>query len=306
MEKVLELINVCKKFNNAYVLENVNFSIFKNDIFGFLGPNGAGKTTTIRLILDLLKLTYGEILINGSKHNEYNIRKDIGFCLDNDGLYENMSAKDNLEFFDRIYNPNYKRVERINNILEKVKLKDVSNKKVLEFSKGMKKRLGIARALLVNPKILILDEPLLGLDPEGQSLLKNIIKDLSNTITIFFSSHNLNDVESICNRIAILNKKIMICDSIENLKDTKNRKLLIKLNNSKPDILKIYNLLISINGVNNIIIENNFLKIFFSNKVDVNTIISNIMKNNGKIEHIQEKDISLEEIYFNTLEGEKK
>ncbi|APU61849.1 ABC transporter ATP-binding protein [Clostridium botulinum] len=305
MSKALEFKSVYKEFNNNYVLEDVSFTVFKNDIFGFLGPNGAGKTTTIRLVLDLLKATKGEILINECKHTNFNIRKNIGFCLDNDGLYENMSAYDNLEFFDRLYNLNAKRNERINNVLNKVKLNDFSKMKVLEFSKGMKKRLGLARALIINPKFLVLDEPLSGLDPSGQKLLKEIIKDLSKEVTIFFSSHNLNDVEDICNRVAILNKKIIICDEVDKLKNNKGKKITIKVKNGKDIILKNSSFLKNINGINKLSIEDNILEIFYDDKIEFNNIISNIMKCNLNIEDIQQKHTSLQDIYFSLIGGNK-
>lgn len=304
MEKVLEFKNIYKEFNNDYVLEDVSFSVFKNDIFGFLGPNGAGKTTTIRLILDLLTLTKGEILINGCKNNKNNIRKNIGFCLDSDGLYDNMTAYDNLEFFDRIYNSKDGRKKRIDNLLIKVELEDIGNRKVLEFSKGMKKRLGIARALIINPSILILDEPLSGLDPDGQKLFKNIIKDLSNEITIFLSSHNLNDTEDICNRIAILNKKILICDEVENLKNSYEKRLIVKVEDDKNRILECKESIKALEGVMSLILKDNIFEIKYNN-IEFKDILSIIIGFNLQILDIKHVKLSLEDIYFNVTGGEK-
>lgn len=299
MEKILEFKNVYKKFDNKIILENINFSIDEFDIFGFLGPNGAGKTTCIRLILDLLKSTEGDILIFGKKNNINNIRKNIGFCLDNDGLYENMTAYENLEFFDRIYNPKENRSKRIFELLEKVELTNEKNKMVKDFSKGMKKRLGIARALISNPKFLILDEPLSGLDPSGQRLFKNLFKEISKTATIFFSSHNLNDVEDICNKVAIINKKILLNDNIKNMKSSFEQTLIIKVN--EKDVEKIKDIIQDINHVNKICCIKDEIKIYYNKNIEFNYILSKILEKNIKILDIKHVNLSLENIYFNVI-----
>lgn len=215
MESIIEFKNVTKKYDDKTAIEDISFTVSKGDIFGYLGPNGSGKTTSIRLILDLIKLTSGSITVLGSPNNTNAIRKRIGVCLDDEGFYPELTAYDNMEYFDRIFNCKKDRKKRIEEYIELVGLKDDTNEKVGDFSKGMKRRLGIARALLNNPDLLILDEPTNGLDPNGQKLVRDIMMYISNTTTIFLSSHNLDIVEGMCNKIAIINKKLLFCDKTD-------------------------------------------------------------------------------------------
>lgn len=237
MNAIVEFKGLDKQIGNTMVVENINFSIYSNDIFGYLGPNGAGKTTTIRLLLGLLTPTKGEVLVDGRNPNIKDVREKIGFCLDDDGLYNDLTAWDNLEFFDRIYNSRQGRQKRIRDVLEKIELSSVNNKRVWEFSKGMKRRLALGRALISNPILLVLDEPMSGLDPDGQLLFRGIIKNLAQNITIFLSSHNLAEVENICNRVAIINKTILVSDSVENLKSNNSSKMFRVKLKQRPEIM---------------------------------------------------------------------
>lgn len=296
--KVLELKNVRKSFDGKNVIDNISFHVNKNDIFGFLGPNGAGKTTTIRLILDLLKLDQGSILINGEKISN-KTSKLIGVCLDNEGFYENMTCRENLEFFDKIYNNKNGREKRINDIALKMGLENSLDKRVHEFSKGMRKRLGIARAIIHNPEIIILDEPLAGLDPEGQELLKSIIKDLSKRSTIFFSSHNLGDVQDICNKIAILNKSITRFGDISDMLEELKSKLILTLN--KNCTYEELNFILTIEGVTKLDVSNNKVIIEYKDNLDIGDIVVRLKTYNYRILNFEKDLKSIKDVYFESL-----
>lgn len=296
--KVLELIDVSKEFYNKKAVENISFHINKNDIFGFLGPNGAGKTTTIRMILNLLKQDTGTILINGKKADN-RLRNSIGVCLDNEGLYENMTCRQNLEFFDRIYNSKKGRKERIEKLVEKMGLIEDIDKRVAEFSKGMKKRLGIARALINNPEIIILDEPLSGLDPQGQELLKNIIKELSKESTIFFSSHSLSDVQDICNKVGILNTSIVKFGDINELLKKPEKNLILTVNkNCNYEEFKFLN---SITGILQFSINKNEINIEYQDGLDIGKVTAKLNSMDYEILNIEKKSKTIKDIYFESL-----
>ncbi len=300
--KVLELINVSKTFSNKKAVENVSFYINKNDIFGFLGPNGAGKTTTIRLILNLLKLDSGNIFINGKPSDSKNIRRRIGICLENEGLYENLTCKENLEFYDRIYNSKINREERIKKLADKVGLIEI-NKKVFEFSKGMKKRLGIAIAMVNNPEIIILDEPLTGLDPEGQELIKEVLKKLSQESTIFFSSHNLNDVEDICNKIAIINTSIVKFGDTLELLNNVNKKLIIDLD--KECTYKDLEVLDCIDNIQKSTINQNIITLEYKKDLEIGVIVSKLNNMGYRVLNTEKKLNTIKDIYFESLKKEE-
>lgn len=219
MEPILEVKNLSKRFKNNKVLDNISMKVFKGDIYGFIGPNGAGKTTTIKCILGLLKHINGKIYICGREileSKEY-IMLNIGAMIDYPSFYTNLSGYKNLLLYANVLNLDGNRVDEV---LDLVKLSENKNRKVCIYSMGMKQRLAIARAFLTKPKIVILDEPTNGLDPGGVKDMRNLIKHLANenNTTFIYCSHILNEVQNLCNRVAIINKgKILVEDSINNL-----------------------------------------------------------------------------------------
>ncbi len=203
---ILKIENLKKNFGNIEAVKNVNLEVYKGDIFGFLGPNGAGKSTTIRMILGLIKPNQGNIKIDG-----LDINKDykkalnrVGTIVETPNFYEYLTGYENLKLQANLYK-NISRID-IKQILKKVGLKERKDNKVSTYSVGMKQRLGLARALLNNPELVILDEPTSGLDPQGQKEIRELIKGLAETedISFFICTHQLNEVEQICNKVAIL------------------------------------------------------------------------------------------------------
>ena len=207
MNTAISLENVKKTLGGREVLKGISFTVERGDIFGYLGPNGAGKTTTIRILLGLLEADSGRLDIMGQDISGSEIRRRIGFALDPDGLYDNMTAEENLEFYARIYGLS-SAGRRIAEVLRAVGLSNRAKDRVGTYSKGMRQRLALARAMTHDPEVLVLDEPTAGVDPTGQIEVRQIMLDVAHhrDKTVFLSSHNLDEVQRICNRIALIDR----------------------------------------------------------------------------------------------------
>lgn len=199
---ILETKNLTKTFGNQKAVDSISLKIKENSIYGLLGPNGAGKSTTLKMITGMIHKTSGQILFEGHKWSRDDL-SDIGALIEMPALYENLSAKENLKVRTLLLGlPD----SRIDEVLEIVNLKDTGKKKSSQFSLGMKQRLGIAIALLNNPKLLILDEPTNGLDPLGIQELRDLIRSFPEKgITVILSSHILAEVEQTADHIGIIN-----------------------------------------------------------------------------------------------------
>ncbi|MDU7650713.1 MAG: lantibiotic protection ABC transporter ATP-binding protein [Anaerococcus vaginalis] len=199
---ILETKNLTKTFGNQKAVDNISLRIKENSIYGLLGPNGAGKSTTLKMITGMIHKTSGEIFFEGHKWSRDDL-SDIGALIEMPALYENLSARENLKVRTLLLGlPD----SRIDEVLEIVSLKDTGKKKSSQFSLGMKQRLGIAIALLNNPKLLILDEPTNGLDPLGIQELRDLIRSFPEKgITVILSSHILAEVEQTADHIGIIN-----------------------------------------------------------------------------------------------------
>jgi len=205
---IISVENLVKKYNGYTALDGLNFSVEAGDIFGFLGPNGAGKTTTIRILTTMIKADSGNVLIDG--HDVFReplaVKRTINALPESSGYYEWMTAREYLEFFSCLYEEKASKQE-IYKLLEVVGFHGKEDHLIRSYSRGMKQRLGIARALVNRPKLLFLDEPTNGLDPKGRRDIHDLLIDLNqkHSTTIFLSTHLLDDVERLCNRIAIIN-----------------------------------------------------------------------------------------------------
>jgi len=219
---MINVENLVKKYDGYTALDGLNFTVEQGDIFGFLGPNGAGKTTTIRILTAIIKADSGNVLIDG--HNIFQepwaIKKIINALPESTGYYEWMTAREYLEFFSHLYEEKTSR-EEVDRLLEIVGLQGKGGHLVRSYSRGMKQRLGIARALINRPKLLFLDEPTNGLDPIGRRDIQDLLIDLNrkHDTTIFLSTHLLDDVERLCNRIAIIHYgKIVKIGEVDRMK----------------------------------------------------------------------------------------
>ncbi|MVZ66483.1 ATP-binding cassette domain-containing protein [Sphingobacterium sp. DK4209] len=207
-ETLIELHSVSKIYGDRKAVDELNLKIFQGEIFGLLGPNGAGKSTTMLMILGLTEASAGNIYVNGLSpyHSAIAVKREIGYLADAVGFYDHMTAHENLAFFASLNQiPRPQVGERVDQLLKLVGLSSVSHKKPSTFSRGMKQRLGIAQALVKRPKILILDEPTLGLDPSGVEELLQLVRDLNALfgITIIISSHQLDQVQKVCHRVGL-------------------------------------------------------------------------------------------------------
>lgn len=209
-EVTIRLDQVKKKLRNREVLTGVSFEVCKGDIFGFLGPNGAGKTTTIRTMMGLYYPDDGTVNVLGGSPDDMKIRQRVGFVLDRDGLYDSMTAEENLLCFLDLYGHKSNK-DDVMKALEAVDLKDHAQDKVGSFSKGMRQRVAIARAIVHDPEVVILDEPTSGVDPTEQINLRKYLVEIAKKHgkTIFLSTHNMDEVQKICNKIAVLNQGII-------------------------------------------------------------------------------------------------
>jgi len=210
MTSAIHIEGVRKTLGYREVLKGISFDVQGGDIFGYLGPNGAGKTTTIRILLGLLRADRGSVSILGQDINDTATRMKIGFALDPDGLYDTMTAAENLEYYAQIYDVK-DAATRIEKVLGLVGMAERAGESVGTFSRGMRQRLSLARAMVHNPEVLILDEPTAGVDPSGQIEIRNILLDIARQEkkTVLFSSHNLDEVQRICNRIALIDRGVI-------------------------------------------------------------------------------------------------
>jgi len=212
---LIDVEGLTRKFGDLLAVDQVTFSVGEGEVFGFLGPNGAGKTTTVRMLTCLISKTGGSARIGeydiGSTSDRPKIRGMIGLVPDNVGLYEELSAYKNLDFYGRYYKVDEaKRGERIEYLLNLLGLWDKRDVAAGTFSKGMKQKLAVARALIHDPRVLFLDEPTANLDPEASKTVRDFILELKKEKkTIFLNTHNLDEAQKICDRIAILNTKLM-------------------------------------------------------------------------------------------------
>ena len=230
-EKLLEIKKLCKSYGKRKIINNLNMTVFKGDVYGFLGANGEGKTTTIRMITSLIRSDSGEILINEKSviKNRDQAIKNIGAMVEAPKFYENLSGYENLKLMAKLIDGTSDK--DIDKLLELVGLKDRGKDKFASYSMGMKQRLGIANALLGNPDLIILDEPTNGLDPYGMRDINELIVSLAKTSnkTFIISSHLLHEMEGICNRVGILHdgklciegdaKKLVSENNVSNLEE---------------------------------------------------------------------------------------
>lgn len=230
MEIILKTIGVVKKYGDRTVLNNINMNIKKGDIYGFIGKNGAGKTTFMRVVLSLTPMNSGEVKLFGDKNlNEVGLK--VGSLIEAPGLYKNASAYENLKRFSILYGADE---NKINEILEIVGLSNTGKRKAKDFSLGMRQRLGIAIALLGDPELLLLDEPINGLDPEGIKEIRDVIVRLNKEkhITILISSHLLDELAKVVTRYGIINNGELIEEiEADELKEKCKNKLVIEVDN---------------------------------------------------------------------------
>jgi len=245
MKNAVKTVDLTKRFGDLIAVDHVSFTVGQGEIFGFLGPNGAGKTTTIRMLVTLLKPTSGSGEVWGYDilKERDKVRRSIGIVFQDPSLDDLLTGRENLDFHGRIYGiPKAKRRERIKDLLELAHLSERADDLVATYSGGMKRRLEIARGLMHHPKVLFLDEPTLGLDPQTRRAIWNYIQRLNKQedVTIFLTTHYMEEADFLCDRIAIIDHgRIVALDTPSNLKEQVGGEVVtLKIPDVNPRILE--------------------------------------------------------------------
>lgn len=313
---VIEVKNVTKKYGKFIAVDNISFTINEGEIVGLLGPNGAGKSTTMNMLTGFIEQTEGEIVIDG-----YNMlkkpkkaKKEIGYMPEGVPLYTDLTVKEFVTYMAEIKNVDKKtRKEKVQEIIEQTGLKDVEKKLIRNLSRGYKQRVSMAGTLVGEPKILILDEPTVGLDPKQITEIRNLIKELGKTHTVILSSHILSEVSQICNKVIIINKgKIVAIDTPEKLEEKVSNKNCIyitvedtenkmeKIKEKIKEITKLELLQNNEDGTKQYMIES-------KEEIDLRkTLFTELAKENITIFEMKKADSTLEDAFMKLIEGGNK
>ena len=283
------------------IIKNLNLEVQQGSVYGFLGPNGAGKTTTIRLIMGLLKPVTGSIkLFNDEDKDLKSAYKRIGAMIEDPALYFHLTAKENLEI-----NCIYRKVSKskISEILELVGLADTKNKKVKQFSTGMKQRLGIGMALLSDPDLIILDEPTNGLDPKGMIEVRELISRLTEDKkkTVFLSSHILSEIEKVCTHVGIIqNGDLKFQGRVEELKSNKDKNVIVEFETNNSERTRE---ILTGNQIQIIEQHNGSISVNLKTKNQIPKLIDEVRNTDIEIYQVKIKDENLEDLFLSLTEN---
>ncbi|MEC0599883.1 ABC transporter ATP-binding protein [Bacillus spizizenii] len=301
---MLELKNLTKKYDNFTAVNNISLTVEDGEIFGLLGPNGAGKSTMVSMISTVLLPTSGTIKVDGKslKDKPLEIKKIMGIVPQDLALYETLSAKDNLSFFGSLYGLSGRELKkRTDEVLEIIELADKKNQAVNEFSGGMKRRVNIGVALMNNPKLLILDEPTVGIDPQSRNHILETVKKLNKEkgMTVIYTSHYMEEVEYLCENVAIVDHGSLIAlGTKEELKNNLNAcdTLTVTYKDASPKALERIN---DIQGIHKVTVDKNQISMLVSVK-DRNIIdIVDDIKNLGIVlTSFKYEEVNLESIFL--------
>jgi len=313
MTTAITLENLTRRFPDGKnqteftAVDALTFTVERGEVFGFLGPNGAGKTTTIRMLAALIAPSAGTATVNGYRLGENNtaIRGSVGILTESPGLYENLSARKNLRFFAELYgveNP----AAQIEKYLRQFGLADRGDETVGTFSKGMKQKLALARAMLHEPPILFLDEPTSGLDPSAAKTVRQAIEMLSGAgRTIFLNTHNLNEAERLCDRIGVLNRgKLVALDTPAALRQRLfGQAVAVRLENPTPQLTEQVTQLPFVRRVN---LANDTLAVTLADAAaQIPDLVAALVGFGARIRSVAEQTHSLEEVYLSLVEGDE-
>ena len=313
---MIEVKNVTKKYGKAIAVEDISFTINEGEIVGLLGPNGAGKSTTMNILTGYIEQTAGEVTIEGynTLKKPKKAKKQIGYMPEGVPLYTDLTVKEFVTYMAELKQVNKKeRKEKVQKVIEQTGLKEVENKLTRNLSRGYKQRVSMAGALVGEPKILILDEPTVGLDPKQITEIRNLIKELGKTHTVILSSHILSEVSQICNKVIIINKgKIVAIDTPENLENkvSQNNCIYVTVEDTEN---KIESMKEKIKEIKNIeLVQENEDKtkqylIEADKDIDLRKkIFSEFAKENITIFEMKKADTTLEDAFIKLIEGGNK
>lgn len=300
---ILEVKNLRKKYNENEVVKGISFHVNEGEILGFLGPNGAGKSTTINILSTALKETEGEILFNGKniKENKKDYKSRLGIVPQNLAIFENLSAIENVKYFAGFYGLRGENLKKaVNKALERVGLLDRGLDLPKTFSGGMKRRLNIACAIAHSPKILILDEPTVGIDPQSRNHILESIKDLrKDGTTIIYTTHYMEEVEAICDRALIMDLgEVLANGTLEELKGNIEENTIYNIYGVGIELLDIEDIK-AIDGIVNVE-KNQSLRVITDKDADnLDKIILKLIQKKVKIKNIVTEEQNLETVFLN-------
>lgn len=296
--------NLSKKFNTILAVDNLNLQVDEGEVFGFLGPNGAGKTTTVRMLTSLIGPTSGTAIVNGLRigHQDTEIRRTVGILTETPGMYDNLSAEFNLEIYANLYEVKDPKGQ-VEKYLRMLGLWDRRQDEAGTFSKGMKQKLAICRALLHEPRILFLDEPTAALDPEASHLVHDFISELRKEgRTIFLCTHNLDEADRLCDRIAVFKTHLLVVDTPSNLRSQLfGRRVVFHLANSNETIATSIRSLPFVREAK--IVDNKLLVNLDDPETHNPEIIRILVGNGADIQFVGELRHSLEDVYLQLVKN---
>ena len=313
---MIKVKNVTKKYGKFTAVDNISFEIGEGEIIGLLGPNGAGKSTTMNMITGYIEPTEGQIIVDGFDMDKkpQKAKKEIGYMPEGVPLYTDMTAREFVTYMAEIKKVDKKtRKDKVQKIIEQTGLKPVENKLIKNLSRGYKQRVSMAGALVGEPKILILDEPTVGLDPKQITEIRNLIKELGKTHTIILSSHILSEVSQICNKVIIINKgKIIAIDTPENLeqKVSDNNSVYLTVEDPENKMKTIKEKIADIKKIEFIQENEDKTKQYMveaAGDIDLRKILFNeLAKENITIFEMKKGDATLEDAFMKLIEGGEK
>lgn len=308
-DDIITMDDLTKQYDETTAVDRLNLTIERGEIFGLLGPNGAGKSTTILMLLGLTEPTAGHITVCGidSTRNPIEVKKRVGYLPDDVGFYEDLSGFENL-----LYTAQLNRIardeamERTHSLLERVGLREAADKKAGKYSRGMRQRLGLADVLIKNPEVVILDEPTLGIDPEGVREFLDMIRRLSREdgITVLLSSHHLHQVQQICDRVGLFVRgRLLAKGDIHSLANQLFSEKPIVMTVKAPQLSdECIEKLNGIEGVMNITRDGDALAV--ESRRDITAEVARIViETEGTLESLNKRDYGLDEIYHRYFEG---
>lgn len=307
---MIETVELTKNFKEVTAVENLTMTIKDGEVFGFIGPNGAGKTTTVRMLCCLISPSSGSAFVNGMDiahpNDRIKIRGIIGLLPETPGLYESLSAQRNLDFFAQLYGlSSTERDGRIKELLTTLDVWERRNDPVAKFSKGMKQKIAIARALVHEPEILFLDEPTSGLDPQASLTVRNYLLDLKKEgRTIFLNTHNLDEAEKLCDKIGVIQRNLLALGSPEELSSKFwGKATVIEARSLTPEMVRAVESIPSVRRVNltdgRLLVE--------LDRPDLNNplIVRTLVERGAEVEYVSELKHGLEDIYLKLIGGQR-
>jgi len=303
---VIETFDLSRHFGKIAAVEDLTLNVEAGEVLGFLGPNGAGKTTTIRMLAGMIAPTRGYAIVAGHRTDRdvEQLHEVVGMLTQAPGLYDRLSARRNLEYFASFY-PSIQSQSQVEKYLKLMGLWERRDGKVGTFSKGMKQRLALARALVHEPKVLFLDEPTAGLDPEVAGEVRQLIRSLHEEgRTVFLSTHNLNEAEMLCGRVAVIHTRLLALDTPEQLRRRFfRRQIIVQLETSDANVMELVKKLPFVQEVRS---EGNQLILELTDS-DRNRpeLVKAIVEAGGRVTGVSEKQYPLEEVYLRLMREEK-